>query len=258
MMTKARDLLVVLPTYNEIDSIAPLVDEIVRTLPEADILVIDDSSPDGTGDWCDRRAAEDPRLRCIHREGKLGLGSALVAGMQYAIRQGYRCVVTMDADFSHPPGALPELIAALGPANAPAVDVAIGSRYVPGGAIEGWPLVRHLMSRAINLYARWLLWLSPRDCSSGLRCYWVECLAALDFAAIRSHGYAFEEEILARLKRAGARFREVPICFVNRRRGASKINLREAMAAVWHLFRVALEGLSLWRRGHVEAGSGRC
>jgi len=257
-MTQAKDSLVVLATYNEIETLAGLVDAILRTLPEADVLVIDDNSPDGTGDWCDRKATEDPRVTCIHREGKLGLGTALVAGMQFAVRQGYRLAVTMDADFSHPPGVLPELIAALGPAETPAVDVAIGSRYVPGGAIEGWPLVRHLMSRGVNLYARWLLWLSPRDCSSGFRCYRVERLAALDFTAIRSHGYAFEEEILGRLRRAGARFREIPIRFVNRRRGASKIDFCEAIVALWHLFRVALEGLSARRRRHVETGSGRC
>jgi dolichol-phosphate mannosyltransferase len=241
-MPQANQTLVVLATYNEVDNIHTLVEEIHRTAPEADILVIDDDSPDGTGRWCDQKAAVDPRVHCLHRQGKLGLGTALVAGMQYAVAQGYRYAVTMDADFSHSPRVLPALIAAMEPAGSAAADVAIGSRYVPGGGIEGWPLLRHFMSRGINLYARWLLGLSPKDCSSGFRCYRVERLARLDFAAVRSHGYSFEEEILWRLKRAGARFTEVPIRFVNRRQGVSKISLREAVAALWTLLRLAFQG----------------
>ena len=145
--------LVTVATYNEIDNLPPLVDAIFRQVPEVDILVIDDNSPDGTGQWCDRRAAEDPRVHCLHREGKLGLGTATIAGMRHGIEHGYRYVLNMDADFSHHPRYLPDLISGMEPAAGPPVDVMIGSRYVPGGGVEGWPLRRRLMSRGVNLYA---------------------------------------------------------------------------------------------------------
>jgi dolichol-phosphate mannosyltransferase len=138
----------------------------------------------------------------------------------------------MDADFSHHPRYLPALIAGMNPEGSPPVDCMIGSRYVAGGGVEGWPLKRLLMSRAINLYARLLLGLSPRDCSGGYRCYRVELLKQLDFRQIRSRGYSFQEEILWLLKRHGARFGETPIVFADRARGASKINSREALAAL--------------------------
>jgi dolichol-phosphate mannosyltransferase len=216
-----------------------LIDEIHAVVPNADILVIDDNSPDGTGAWCDRRAAADGRVHCLHRSGKLGLGTAIVAGMRYAIEHGYDQVVNMDADFSHHPRHLPALLAGMdGP-----VDVMIGSRYVPGGRIEGWPLRRHLMSRAVNWYARTLLRLAPRDCSGSYRCYRTSLLARLNFDAIRSRGYSFQEEILWRLRQVGARFGETPITFADRVRGASKINGREAWGALWVILRLGLQGL---------------
>ena len=130
--------------------------------------MIDDNSPDGTGQWCDRQQAENPRLACLHRPGKLGLGTATVAGMKYAIEHGYQFVLNMDADFSHQPKYLPALLDGMDPPGGPPVDVMIGSRYIPGGGVEGWPLRRRLMSRAVNLYARWLLGLRPKDCSGAL------------------------------------------------------------------------------------------
>jgi dolichol-phosphate mannosyltransferase len=228
----AGKTLITVATYNEIENLPRLVEEIFRHAPDADLLVIDDNSPDGTGAWCDRRAADDPRVHCLHREGKLGLGSATIAGMKYAVEHGYRYVLNMDADFSHPPRYLPALLAGMEPADGPTVDVMIGSRYVPGGGVEGWPWRRHLMSRGVNAYARWLLGLPPKDCSGAFRCYRVERLAGLDFNAVRSRGYSFQEEILWHLKRVGARFGETPIVFVDRLRGTSKINLREAIAAL--------------------------
>ncbi len=240
-MTTADRTLVVIATYNELENLPNLVEQVRRFLPEADVLVIDDNSPDGTGRWCDRRAAEDSHLRSLHREGKLGLGTALIAGMRWAIDGHYKYLVTMDADFSHDPARLPDLVAGMEPSGGPPLDVMIGSRYVAGGGIEGWPLSRHLMSRAINLYSRWVLGLSPKDCSSGFRCYRTELLARLDFAAVRSLGYSFEEEVLWRLGRLGARFGETPIRFVNRRRGASKIDLGETIAAVRSVLRLAWE-----------------
>ena len=158
-------------TYNEMENLPRLVEEIFRYAPEADILVIDDNSPDGTGQWCDGQRAENPRIHCLHRSGKLGLGTATIAGMKYAIEHGYRYVLNMDADFSHQPKYLPALLAGMDPPDGPPVDVMIGSRYVPGGGVEGWPLRRQLMSRAVNLYARWLLGLRPKDCSGAFRCY---------------------------------------------------------------------------------------
>jgi dolichol-phosphate mannosyltransferase len=230
--------LVTIATYNERENLPPLVEAIWQAAPDVDILVIDDNSPDGTGQWCDEAARREPRLACLHRTGKLGLGTAIVAGMQYAMEHGYDQVLNMDADFSHHPRYLPALLSA-----AEHADVAIGSRYCPGGGTEGWPLVRRLMSWGVNTYARWLLGLAPRDTSGAYRCYRVALLRQLDFAAIMSRGYSFQEEILWRLKRLGARMVEVPIRFADRERGQSKINRREALSAVWILFRL---GVTNW------------
>jgi dolichol-phosphate mannosyltransferase len=245
-MPHADRTLVTVATYNEIESLPKLVDEIFRVAPEVDLLVIDDNSPDGTGRWCDEKAAADPRVRCLHREGKLGLGTATIAGMRYAIEQGYRYVLNIDADFSHPPRYLPDLVAGMDPPDGPPVDVMIGSRYVPGGGVEGWPWRRQFMSRGVNLYARWLLGLKAKDCSGAFRCYRTERLAKLDFDRVRSRGYSFQEEILWHLKRAGARFSETPIVFVDRTAGRSKINAREAIAALWIIFTLGVR--NLWAR----------
>ena len=243
-MPPAHTTLVMLATYNEIENLPRLVDEILETTPQVDLLVVDDNSPDGTGQWCDQKASEDPRLRCLHRAGKQGLGTATIAGMKYAIDNGYRYVLNMDADFSHHPRYLPELIAGMeNGETASRVDVMIGSRYVPGGGVEGWPLIRHVMSRGVNAYARLLLGLRAKDCSGAFRCYRTSRLAQVDFDAIRSRGYSFQEEILWHLKRLGARFGETPITFADRRYGNSKINSKEARAA---LGIILLLGLRNW------------
>ena len=239
-MSNAGKTLVAIATYNEIENLPRLADEIFLHLPAADLLVVDDNSPDGTGQWCDRQAQEDDRIHCLHRAGKLGLGTALLAAMQYALDEKYSYVLTMDADFSHPPKCLPAMFAGMNPSDGPPVDLMIGSRYIPGGGIQGWPLKRHIMSRAVNLYARWLLGLKPKDCSGGYRCYRTEMLATLDFSKIRSQGYSLQEEILWHLKRAGAKFGETPIVFVDRQRGESKIDLTEAVAAVRIIFSLAV------------------
>ena len=242
-MSNAEKTLVTVATYNEIENLPRLVGEIFEQLPEADLLVIDDNSPDGTGQWCDDRAAEDPRVHCLHREGKLGLGTATIAGMRYAIEHGYRYVLNMDADFSHHPRYLPDLLAGMEPQEGPPVDVMIGSRYIPGGGVEGWPLRRHVMSRGVNLYARWLLGLKPKDCSGAYRCYRTALLGRLDFDAVRSRGYSFQEEILWHLKRLGARFGETPIVFVDRQVGASKIDAKESVAALWIILKLGARNL---------------
>jgi dolichol-phosphate mannosyltransferase len=238
----ARRALVTLATYNEIENLPRLVGDILLVAPDVDVLVIDDNSPDGTGRWCDQQALHEPRLHCLHRSGKLGLGTATIAGMQYAIEQGYRLVLNMDADFSHHPRHLPAILAA-------AIDdetVIVGSRYIKGGAIDGWPLRRHLMSRAVNFYARSMLRLPTKDCSGSFRCYPTALLKQLDFSAIRSHGYSFQEEVLWHLRRLGARFREIPIRFADRELGQSKINSHEAWAAMGIIMRLGLQ--SLFRR----------
>jgi dolichol-phosphate mannosyltransferase len=236
-MVANQPTLVTLATYNEIENLPSLIDEIEAVAPHADVLVIDDNSPDGTGKWCDERAAADPRVHCLHRAGKLGLGTATIAGLKYAIEHGYQYVLNMDADFSHHPRYLPALLAGMErPDGSPAADVMIGSRYVPGGGVEGWPWKRHLMSRGVNVYARWLLGLSAKDCSGAFRCYRTSLLAKVDFDAIRSRGYSFQEEILWHLKRLGARFDETPITFANRRHGASKIDSGEAISALRIIF----------------------
>ena len=242
-MSHADKTLVTVATYNEIENLPRLVDAIFETAAEVDILVIDDNSPDGTGRWCDERAAREGRVHCLHREGKLGLGTAILAGMQYALEQGYKHVLNMDADFSHPPRYLPDLLAGMDPPDGPPVDVMIGSRYVPGGGVEGWPWKRRFMSSGVNLYSRWLLSLKPKDCSGAFRCYRTELLAKLDLSRVRSRGYSFQEEILWHLKRLGARFGETPITFVDRTAGSSKINSREAVAALWIIFTLGVRNL---------------
>jgi dolichol-phosphate mannosyltransferase len=230
--------LVTVATYNEIDNLPPLVEAVLAIAPQADLLVIDDNSPDGTGHWCDEQSAGQPRLFCVHRSGKLGLGTATIAAMQYAIEHGYDYVLNMDADFSHHPRHISAILAGMEKA-----DVSIGSRYCPGGGVKDWPLARRLMSWGVNTYARLLLGLSPRDTSGAFRCYRVALLKELDFAAIKSRGYSFQEEILWGLKRLGARMVETPIVFADRERGQSKINRHEAFSALWIIFRL---GLTNW------------
>ena len=223
--------LVVVATYNEVENLPRLVEQILAIAPDVDVLVIDDNSPDGTGDWCDRHTRDEPRLSCLHRPGKLGLGTATVAGFHAAIDGGYDFVVTMDADFSHDPKYLPAMRSRIAIEHL-ANDVVIGSRYVPGGGINGWPLHRRLMSRLVNTYARLLLGLSVKDCSGAFRCYRCETLRQLDLDQIRSRGYSYLEEILWLLKRRRARFDEIPIVFVDRVLGQTKINWREAVTAL--------------------------
>lgn len=239
---QTAETLVTIATYNERENLPQLVEAIFSIAPMVHVLVIDDNSPDGTGRWCDEYAAHDERFSCIHREGKLGLGTATLLALRSGMDRGYRYILNMDADFSHPPEKIPELIAAMDPPEKPPADVVIGSRYVPGGGVEGWPRTRRWMSAAVNAYARLLLRLPVRDCSGAFRCYRASTLERLDFAAVRSRGYSFQEEILYRLRRAGAVFREVPFTFTDRRRGSSKINSREAVEALWIIARLGLLG----------------
>jgi dolichol-phosphate mannosyltransferase len=225
--------LVVLATYNEVENLPSLVDAVLAALPAADILVVDDNSPDGTGRWCDERAAIDSRVTCLHRPGKLGLGSATIAGMRHAIEHDYEITITMDADWSHDPAHLPELLAATAHA-----DVAIGSRYVAGGAIEGWPWHRRRLSRWMNGLSCRMLGLPVRDTSGAFRAYRIAKLRAMDLNQLRATGYAYLEEILWHLAEADATFAEIPITFRQRRAGRSKISVREAIGKLSTLVRL--------------------
>lgn len=229
-------LLVAVATYNEIENLPPLVDAILAELPTADILVVDDDSPDGTGRWCKERSASEPRLACLRRTGERGLGSATLAAFRYAIGRDYEFILTMDADFSHPPVYLPALVAAARDA-----DVAIGSRYVAGGKIVGWPRTRRVASRLVNSASRYLAGLAPRDTSGAFRCYRIEALRRIDFDAIRSHGFGYLEETLWHLQRARAKIVEVPITFRERRAGRSKVHLGEAFGKLKTICRLAVQ-----------------
>jgi dolichol-phosphate mannosyltransferase len=223
----APRILVSLATYNERENLGPLLQEIHKALPDADLLVVDDNSPDGTGRLADELAAADPRIHVLHRTGKLGLGTAILAAMRYAMEHGFDFLVNMDADFSHHPRYLPAMVAGMD-----RFDVMIGSRYVPGGGVENWPLKRQLISSAVNLLTRLLLRPGARDCSGGYRCYRTGKLKDAQLERLISRGYSFQEEVLYRCRRAGCRIGETPIVFTDRRGGASKVNTREAVRSL--------------------------
>lgn len=229
-------LLISLCTYNERENIELLVPAIFEQVADAHLLILDDNSPDGTGQYADGLADNDSRVHVLHRPGKQGLGTATVAALQYAIDQGYDDWLNMDADFSHHPRYLPAILEARERA-----DVVIGSRYVPGGGVVGWGFQRHLMSRTINVYARLTLGLKTRDNSGSYRCYALEKLRQLDLDKFRATGYAVQEELLYRCKRVGCTFAEVPIIFEDRRYGESKINKTEAFLAVWVMARLLVD-----------------
>jgi dolichol-phosphate mannosyltransferase len=227
--------LVVLPTYDEAPNVLGLVAEVLAIDASLEILVVDDASPDGTGDLVERAARAEPRLRLLRRPAKLGLGTAYLAGFRHGLDGGYDRVLTMDCDRSHHPRHIPALLAAMA-----RCDLAIGSRYVPGGGILNWPRSRRALSAFANLYARTLLRIPVRDCTSGFRCYAREALAAVDPFGIRASGYSFLEEMAWRIHCRGFRIAEVPIVFEQRTAGVSKIDSSEIYRAIWHVLVTAL------------------
>ena len=219
MLQQANTPLVVIPTYNEAGNLPAIVAAIREALPEAAVLVVDDASPDGTGQLADALAAQYASLAVLHRSGKQGLATAYVAGFRHALQRDYDRVVAMDADFSHDPRYLPALLAATGEA-----DLVIGSRYVPGGRTPDWGLSRRLISGCGNVFARTLLRLPVRDCTAGFKCYRRGVLEALDLDAIHLEGYAFQIETVYQSYRKGFRIKEVPIVFRDRTVGTSKMS----------------------------------
>ncbi|MDR0392485.1 MAG: polyprenol monophosphomannose synthase [Planctomycetaceae bacterium] len=237
--SSCNDTLITLATYNERENIQIMIDQIFEHAPDVDILVVDDNSPDGTGDWVAEHQQVEPRLKLLRRAGKLGLGTAMLAAMQYAINNNYKYVINMDADLSHSPKYIPQLRAKAIENN---YDVVIGSRYISGGGVEGWPIHRRWMSYLVNCWARLLLGLKTRDNSGSFRCYKVELLKTLDANKFISNGYSFFEEVLFRLKKKGATFAEIPIIFIERQHGYSKINKKEAINAFLIFIRLGIFG----------------
>jgi dolichol-phosphate mannosyltransferase len=223
---------VCLPTYNERENLEPMVAALLERLgPDDRVLVIDDSSPDGTGELADRLAAEDPRrVSVLHRAAKEGLGPAYIAGFRRALADGAELVLEMDCDFSHDPGDVPRLVAAAGDA-----DLVLGSRYADGGRIENWGAPRRFVSRAGSLYAQALLGAPVHDLTGGFKCYRREVLERIDLDAVSSRGYAFQIETTYRALRAGFRVVEVPITFADRRAGTSKMSPAIALEAIWRV-----------------------
>ena len=227
--------LVCIPTYNERENVEAITRAVLAADPRVDVLIVDDNSPDGTGELADALAAADPRVRVLHRQKKEGLGRAYLHAFRWALDQGYRFILEMDADFSHHPRYLPTL---LDLAERGEADLVLGSRYVKGGGTVNWGAARKLISRGGSLYARTILGVRVRDLTGGFKCFRREVLEALDLGAIQSTGYAFQIELTFRTLRQGFRVREVPIVFEDRRVGHSKMSRRifvEALGRVWKL-----------------------
>ncbi|MGO4751331.1 polyprenol monophosphomannose synthase [Streptomyces sp. 2MCAF27] len=229
-------VLVIIPTYNEAENIKPIVARVRESVPEAHVLVADDNSPDGTGKVADELAAEDDHVRVLHRKGKEGLGAAYLAGFRWGIEHGYGVLVEMDADGSHQPEELPRLLTALKGA-----DLVIGSRWVPGGRIVNWPKRREYLSRGASTYSRILLDVPIRDVTAGFRAFRKETLEGLGMDAVASQGYCFQIDMAWRAVKAGFHVIEVPVTFVERERGDSKMSKDIVTEAFW---KVATWGVS--------------
>ena len=232
--------LVIVPTYNERENIAHLVPDLLALPGDLHVVIVDDNSPDGTGQLADALAASQPRVHVIHRSGKLGLGTAYVAGFKYALAAGFECIMTMDADYSHQPKYVPDLLAGISSA-----DLVIGSRYVAGGRAVDSPFMRRVLSRGANSFARLVLGLRAKDCTAGFRCYRRQVLESINLDAIFSNGYSFLVEMLYAVQKRQWRVAEVPIQFVDRRQGVSKISRSEIYKAVYTVLRLGIDRAQL-------------
>jgi dolichol-phosphate mannosyltransferase len=229
------DKLVIVPTYNERENIEALLDQLLALPYGLEVLVVDDGSPDGTGDLVEARRARDPRVHLIRRPGKMGLGSAYVAGFRYAIERGAELTFEMDADFSHDPRAIGEFLEA-----AEHADLVLGSRYVKGVTVVHWPISRLILSYSANVYTRWITGLPVKDATGGFKCFRRRALLAVDLDRVRSDGYAFQIEMTYKIWRLGLRVVEIPITFVDRRAGVSKMDRRIVWEAAWLVWRLRL------------------
>ncbi len=226
--------LVIIPTYNEAENLEPISAAVLKADPRVDILVVDDNSPDGTGQLADALAAKEPRVRVLHREKKEGLGRAYLHAFRWALEHGYQYIIEMDADFSHDPRYLPGLL----DAAVAGADVALGSRYVEGGGTVNWGVGRQLISQGGSLYARSILGVKIRDLTGGFKCFNRRVLEAIDLDAVQSSGYAFQIELTYRALKKGFTVKELPIVFEDRRVGQSKMSKKiflEAVRMVWKL-----------------------
>lgn len=247
---------VVVPTYDESLTLPGTLARLRAAVPFADVLVVDDGSPDGTGELAERTAAEDPAVHVMHRTGKQGLGTAYIAGFRWALERGYDVVCEMDADGSHRPEELGRLLDRL--AEQPHADLVIGSRWVPGGEVENWPLRREILSRGGNVYTRLMLGLRVSDATAGFRAFRASTLAALDLGTVASQGYCFQVDMTLRVVDAGGAVAEVPITFVEREAGVSKMSgniVAEALWRVtqWGVARRARQVRGWFRRGGASA-----
>jgi dolichol-phosphate mannosyltransferase len=230
-------VVVIIPTYNERDNLDPIVGRVRSAVPDADVLVVDDNSPDGTGDNADKLALTDDHVHVLHRLEKAGLGAAYLAGFDWALDRGYGAMVEMDADGSHDPAELPALLAALEGA-----DLVVGSRWVPGGTVRNWPKSRELLSRGGNAYARMMLGLSVHDATGGYRAYRADTLRAIDLPGVTSQGYCFQIDLTLRAVRAGKKVVEVPITFTERTVGKSKMSRTIVIEALWKVTEWGIAG----------------
>jgi len=233
--------LIVTPTYNEKDNLPRFVDAVRSAFPEADLMIVDDNSPDRTGEMADAMASKDSHIRVMHRAGKLGLGTAYIQAFQKGLGDGYERFFEMDADLSHDVRYLPEFVRALDDG----AEVVIGSRNIPGGGVEGWGLGRHVISKGGSLYSRTILGLGIKDLTSGYKAFTRRALEAIDIDTIHSNGYSFQIEMNFRAVRKGLNVKEVPIVFVDRTAGKSKMSKKifvEAMGVVWKLRAEAIRG----------------
>lgn len=238
-------VLVIVPTYNERDNLPMIARRLRAAVPEAHLLVADDNSPDGTGEIADELAAQDDHIHVLHRPGKQGLGAAYIAGFRWGLAEGFDVLVEMDADGSHRPEELPKLLDAV----ANGADLAIGSRWVPGGKVVNWPLSRELLSRGANTYVRFMLGLPVRDSTAGFRAYRAATLEKIGLDDVQSQGYCFQVDLTLHTVRSGLRVTEVPITFVDRTIGSSKMSRDIVMEALWRVTAWGVRGLPARLRG---------
>lgn len=224
--------LIIIPTYNELENLRPLLKEVFTYASETDVLIVDDNSPDGTGKLADELYEEDGHIHVLHRPGKLGLGTAYIAGFKYALKHDYDAAFEMDADFSHDPRYLPDFLKAIEQA-----DLVIGSRYIPGGDTPNWSIMRRLISGSGNIFARFMLGIPVHDCTAGFRCYRREVLQSIDLDTVQSQGYAFQVEMAYRVMKQGFKIVETPIIFMDRRVGKSKMSRKIIIEAFSYVLR---------------------